>query len=190
MRSLKIIVCLLIFLFISFRYGFAFTTNNTTITRTFDKNEAAIGQSIAVTVTFTNSETSDLRGFYYAEQIPQGLAVTTTSVKINGNPISNYFFESGSVGDVYPGNVAYRWILETPSEFSENNPISTDSIVEIIYSVTSARAGTFNFDEFNWVGYYQGSSRAAFGNSEDVDKKTIRFRGISDFIFILLLDDL
>src|SRR4030067_1518761 len=148
MRNLKIIVCFLIFLCISSGYVFGFTTNNTTIARTFNKSDAAINELITVTVTFTNSEASSLRGFYYAEQIPEGLVVNTTSVKINGNTVSNYIFESGSVGDVYPGNVVYRWILETPTAFSENNPISTDSIVEIIYSVSSTQAGTFNLDEF------------------------------------------
>jgi hypothetical protein len=175
MRNLKIIVCLLIFLFTFSGYVFGFTTNNTTITRSFDKSEAPVGQSIAVTVTFTNSEAASLRGFYYAEQVPQGLVVNTTSVKIDGSAIFNYVFESGSVGDVYTGNVVYRWILETPAAFSENNPISSGSAVEIIYSLSLSQAGTFHLDEFSWVGYYQGGSRAAFGHSEDTDKGTIAF---------------
>ena len=178
MRNLKItawLFGLLIFLSASSGDVFGFTTNNTTITRTFDKSEVAIGQSIAVTVTFTNNEAASLRGFYYSEQVPEGLVVSTTSVKINGNAISNYIFESGSVGDVYPGNEVYRWILETPITFSENNSISTDSIVEIVYSVGSTQPGTFHLDEFSWVGYYQGGSRAAFGHSEVVDRGTIAF---------------
>ena len=178
MRNLKITVWLfwlLIFLSASSGDVFGFTTNNTTITRTFNKSDAAINELITVTVTFTNSEAASLRGFYYAEQIPQGLVVSTTSVKINGNTISNYIFESGSVGDVYPGNVVYRWILETPTAFSENNPISSGSTVQIVYSISSIQAKTFNLDEFHWVGYYQGGSKAAFGHSEDADKKAIRF---------------
>ena len=90
MRNLKIIVCLLIFLCISSGYVFGFTTNNTTITRTFNKNEAAINELITVTVTFTNSEESSLRGFYYADQIPEVLVVSATSVKINGNTVSKW----------------------------------------------------------------------------------------------------
>ena len=73
MRNLNIIIFLFIFLCTSFGYAFSFTTNNTTVTKTFNKSDAAINELITVTVTFTNSEAASLRGFYYAEQIPQGL---------------------------------------------------------------------------------------------------------------------
>jgi uncharacterized repeat protein (TIGR01451 family) len=109
-----------------------FSTNNTTLTRVFDKNEAPIGDLITVTVTYTNSETSSLRGFYYADQVPQGLTLSTTSVKINGSSVSNYTHEAGSPGDVYAGNIVHRWILETPTSFSENNPVTSGSNVQIV----------------------------------------------------------
>ena len=170
-KLIPILICLSL-IFIS--HVFSFTTNNTTITRVFDKNVAGINDPITVTLTLTNNESSSVLGFYYAEQIPQGLVVSTTSVKINGVTVSNYIFESGSIGDVYPGNVVYRWILETPNAFTENNPIPSGMSTEIVYSITSAQAGTFNLDEFDWVGYYQGGSEAAFGHSEVGDKKSIR----------------
>jgi len=59
------------------------------------------------------------------------------------------------------------------------NPISPGSEIEIVYSISSSQPGGFNFDEFNWVGYYQDAAagmRAAFGHSEDVDKQTITFK--------------
>jgi hypothetical protein len=67
---------------------------------------------------------------------------------------------------------------ELPPSFGENNPVSQDSTVEIVYTVTSSNAGAFSFDEFNWVGYYQDASvgmRSAFGYSENDDQQTIRF---------------
>ncbi|MBE9575057.1 MAG: cadherin-like domain-containing protein [Proteobacteria bacterium] len=171
------ILCLL---FVLSSAAFGFSTHNTTVSRTFDPVEAAVRESITVRVTFTNSEANNLRGFYYTEQIPQGLTVDTESiaVKINDNPVSNYIFESGSVGDVYPGYIPHRWVLETPPTFAENNPIPPNYTVEIVYSVSSTQEGTFDFDEFNWVGYYQNAAegeREAFGHSEDADKQTITF---------------
>jgi len=67
---------------------FGFSTHNGAIFRTFDRVQSEAGGSITVTVRFTNAETSDLRGFYYTEHIPEGLGVDTGSVKINGSAIS------------------------------------------------------------------------------------------------------
>jgi parallel beta-helix repeat protein len=172
-KILRIVAYLTVFIIATSGYIFGFTTNNTAITRTFDKNSAAINELITVTVHFTNNESTGLRGFYYAEEVPQALVVNTVSVKINGSSISSYVFESGSAGDVYPGNIVYRWILETPTAFLENHPLASGSTVEIVYTLNSGQAGTFNLDEFDWAGYYAGGSRAAFGHSENSDKKSL-----------------
>jgi hypothetical protein len=176
-KSFLIFLYFLLYLFESTVFGFS--THSTTIFRSFDKDEAVVGESIVVTVSFVNEDAYELRGFYYAEQIPDGLSVNTSSVKIDGSTISNYVGESGSSGDVYPDFVPYRWVFETPTIFfAENNPISSGSTVEIVYSISSSQAGAFNLDEFNWVGYYQDAlagMRAAFGHSENVDKQTITF---------------
>ena len=144
-----LIVCFLVFLSTSTS---GFSTHSTTIFRSFDKDEAVVGESIVVTVSFVNAEANDLHGFYYAEQIPDGLSVDTISVQIDGSTITNYAVESGSSGDVYPGSVPYRWVLETPTTFAENNPIPENATVEIVYTITSTQTGTFDFDEFSWVG--------------------------------------
>lgn len=154
-----------------------FTTHNTTISRTFDREEAIAGEAITVTVSFTNIEVNDLRGFYYTEYIPEGLSVNAISVKIAGNNVSSYLVDIGSSGEVYPGFIPYRWVLETPPDFSENNPLSSD-LLEIIYTVTSPNIGTFNFNEFSWVGYFLSAAegeRAAFGHSEASDIVAVRF---------------
>jgi len=174
-KLLLIIFCLL-FLCVGPSYGYS--THDTTISRPFDKAEAGVNDPITITVTFTNLEANALRGFYYADQIPEGLSINPVSVRIGGNDASSYIVESGSSGDVYAGYIPYRWVLEAPTAFEEDNPVPQDSTVEIVYSVSSSQAGTFHLDEFHWVGYYQNASegeRAAFGHSEETDKKTITF---------------
>ena len=176
MKTLRLFLILLCFLFFCVSPVFGFSTHSTTISRAFDKEVAVVGESITVTLSFTNEEAHGLRGFYHTEQIPDGLSVNTVSVKIDGTGISNYVVESGSSGEIYPGSVPYRWALETPTDFAGNNPIPENSTVEIVYTVTSSQAGSFNFDEFSWVGYYQTApeeERAAFGHSEDGDKQDI-----------------
>ena len=178
MKALKLSLVMMCLILLANSHALGFSTHNTTISRTFDTVETGVDGSITVTVDLTNSEANDLKGFYYAEHVSQGLTISTISVKIDGNDISDYLFESGSVGDVYPGCIVCRWILETPTTFDENNTISSGSTVQIVYSVSSGQEGTFHFDEFNWVGYYQNTpevERAAFGHSEADDQKTITF---------------
>ena len=109
-----LIVCFIVFLSASTS---AFSTHSTTISRSFDRYEAVVGEPITVTVNFTNEEPYDLRGFYYTEQVPGALSIVTESVQIDESTISNYAGESGSSGDVYPGSIPYRWILESPTDF-------------------------------------------------------------------------
>ena len=178
MKIFKSTIIVLVIFFLASSFTFGYSTHSIAVSRIFDKEEAVVSEPITVTVNFTNLESNDLRGFYYTEHIPQGLTVNIISTKLNGVDISNYIQEAGWSGVVYDGCILYRWILEAPSNFTENNPISQNSVLEIVYSFSSSQAGSFNFDEFHWVGYYQtapADQRSAFGHSEDTDKQTIIF---------------
>lgn len=155
----------------------AFTTHNTTLSRSFDKLEEITGGTIRVTVSFANLETASLRGFFYSDHIPQGLTVNTESVVLNGSPVNGYTYETGVAGDVWAGSITHRWTLETPADFSENNPVQSGASVQIVYLLTSSRRGTFQLKEFNWAGYFQNASDAAFGHSESSDARTVEFQG-------------
>ncbi|RJP92382.1 MAG: hypothetical protein C4518_06940 [Desulfobacteraceae bacterium] len=178
MKRIKLLLlsCLLS-LFFSHAWGFS--SHHILITRTFNTLETAVGNPLFVTVNFTNNETVEIRGFFFTEQIPSGLSVKTESVTINGKSISDYIVEAGSEGDVNTKYIPYRWILESPPLFEENNPINSSGSLEIIYTVSSSRADSFRFDQFNWAGYYQklpdDDEKAAFGHSEITDKQTITF---------------
>lgn len=175
MKSTRIIFEGLAALFILAGNVFAFSTHNVTLERTFNKVQERVNEQITVTATLINQESNPLRGVYFAEHIPQGLSVQTVSVKVDGNNVSNYATETGLSGDVYAGCVPHRWILETPSAFSENNPIASGGSVEIVYLLSATQSGAFVLSEFNWVGYYQASADAAFGYSETSDSKTLGF---------------
>ena len=175
MRPTRIIFAGLAALFILAGNVFAFSTHNVTLERTFNKVQEHVNEQITVTATLINQESNSLRGFYFAEHIPQGLSVQTVSVKVDGNNVSNYVTETGLSGDVYAGCVPHRWILETPSAFSEDNPVASGRSVEIVYLLSTTQSGTFVLSEFNWVGYYQASSDPAFGYSEASDRQTLSF---------------
>jgi hypothetical protein len=176
-KVVKLTFVAILSLFLSFDsvYGYSTHPTSTNISRNFDKLETSRADAITVTTTFFHLTGNDLRGFYYTEHIPEGLVVNTISVKINGNDITNHMVESGSNGDVYPGYVPFRWILEIPPSFAENNPLSPYDSLVIVYTVTALHVGAFNFDEFSWVGYFQSAQAAAFGYSEQIDKQSIKF---------------
>jgi hypothetical protein len=156
----------------------AFSSHNTTLSRTVSPLQCPVNDVISVTARFTSFETDDLHGFYYVDNIPEGLSVVTEGVRFGGHDISNYVVEVGSSGDVYADCVPYRWILETPPDFLENNPIGFNDTIEIAYSITSISEGDYHLNDYHWVGYYDQAPlelRAAFGHSDAGDEKTITF---------------
>ena len=177
----------------------AFSTHNTTLTRSFNKLQVVAGESIRVTVSFSNLETSSLRGFYYSDHIPEDLFVTTQSVTINGSPVTSYSYESSASGQVWTGCVTHRWILETPADFSENNPVLSGGTARIIYTLSSKQSGTFALNEFNWAGYFPSHLAPAFGHSQSSDIKVLKYYDednpllektpIPQGALLLLLDD-
>jgi len=166
--------CLLVF-FSSPVAGFS--THATIVYRVFDSEKALVGEPITVTVSFLNLEPNDLRGLYYTEQIPFGLFVNTVHTRIAGENVS-FTQECGVCGEIYNDYTPHRWILELPPSFAENNPVSQDTMVEIVYTVTSSDPGVFSLDEFSWVGLYQNAPaglRTAFGYSQPQDQQPISF---------------
>ncbi len=155
--------------------AFGFTSGNSALRRTFSGNTAAINSPIRVTVVFTNGETSALRGFFYTDQLPSSLSVTTLDLTLNGQSVSNFTFESGLEGDVYPGCTPRRWRLETPPGFTEANPIPARGVVRITYGVASATAGSFTLRDFTWAASFLNRTNTTFGCSEAADPQTLEF---------------
>ncbi|MGO9585226.1 MAG: hypothetical protein ACLP2Y_03315 [Limisphaerales bacterium] len=155
--------------------AFGFQSDNSSLTRSFNKTVALANSQIVVTVNFTNGGTAASRGFYYADQVPSGLAVSTLNLMVNGNVVTNYLFESGQDGDVYPGCTPYRWVLEQPTNFTQANPIPLQAPVQIVYAITSSVSNIFNLQQFNWVGFSPATTNASFGYSETADQQSVIF---------------
>ncbi len=150
----------------------AFSTHDTTITRSFDKSSAAVGESIVVSVLFTSLESAELRGFYYADHVPDGVDVETVAVRLDGSEIDDILYEMNAAA-VYPEHTTHRWILEVPPDFTANNALAESVSLEIVYSIGVASEGAFSFEEFHWVGQFESGARPAFGHSEDSDHQEI-----------------
>ncbi|MBE9575055.1 MAG: hypothetical protein IMF20_08025 [Proteobacteria bacterium] len=86
-RSYATVPLVLCLLFLLNNVAFGFSTHNTTVSRTFNPVEAVVSESITVTVNFTTEEVNDLRGFYYTDQIPEGLTVNTVRKKPPGSDL-------------------------------------------------------------------------------------------------------
>jgi hypothetical protein len=155
--------------------AFGFSTDGSMLARNFSRSVAGTNSGIAVTTTFTNGTSLPLRGFYYAEQLPSALTVTPVSIKLNGINVTNYIFETGQDGDVYADCTPWRWVLEQPRDFAQNNPVPVGGIVQIVYSVTSASFGTFSLTEFEWTAFATAATNASLGYSETADKQSVTF---------------
>jgi len=160
---------------LSLPVAFGFQSDNSSLTRSFNKTVTLASSQIVVTVNFTNGGTAASRGFYYADQVPSGLTVSTLSLLLNGKAVTNYLFESGQDGDVYPGCTPYRWLLEQPTNFTQANPIPPQAPGQIIYAITSSVSNIFNLQQFSWVGFDPTMTNASFGYSETTDQQSVIF---------------
>src|SRR5205823_5710751 len=115
----------------------SFQSDNSSLTRSFNMTLALTNTPITVTANFSNAALVTLRGFSYSEQLPASILVQPVSVKLNGLTVTNYIFETGVNGDVYPERIPYRWVLEEPTSFTEANPIPALTGVQIVYAVSS-----------------------------------------------------
>jgi len=132
---------------------------------------------VTVTVAFTNSAVFGLRGFFYGEQLPSDLCVAPISVSVNGQSITNYRLESGMDADVYPGLTPWRWSLELPPSFAENNPVPAGSRVEIVYSVWAPMPGVYVLRFFDWAAEASDTGLAQFGTSGPADQTSLAVSG-------------
>ncbi len=157
--------------------AFGFSTHNVVVSREFDAVTTRVDEPVHVTLTLANMESHRLRGFYYAEHIPPGLTVETGSVRIDGDEILDYLFESGAVGSVYPESRVVRWVFETPTHYAQSHPVPPAATVEIAYALRAGAEGEFRLDEFHWVGYFedaQEGEKAAFGFSDSEDQEVVQ----------------
>jgi hypothetical protein len=155
--------------------AWGFSTEFSSLARNFDPTSAVTNTPTMVTATFTNAGGVALRGFCYSEQIPSGLKVALLGLRINGRSVTNYTFESGQDSDVYPGYTPYRWVLETPTGFTENNPVPANTTLQVQYSLTSPLVGSFSLQQFGWVGYNPANTNASFGYSGSNDAQLVSF---------------
>jgi len=175
-KILKIFLIAFLTILISVHWVYGYSSHNTSIRRVVNKTVAEVNEAVTVTVLFKNLENDDLRGFFYVEQIPEGMSVNTNHLKIDGVDVSNYIVEIGGVGELYNGYYPIRWVLEEPVGFEQENPIGPNSILEIVYTLAAESSGEFAVGQYNWVGNYPNAEvgqRAAFGYSDQTDEVII-----------------
>ncbi len=127
---------------------------NLSYQREFDPSNLTIelGSPLRVTVSLVNNESTTYRGVYFTEQIHNNFSVQTIGVKINGIDVLNYQTSTGSVGDVYNNHIPYYWLLETPPNYPENNPIQSGDSLTIIYQLIGTQSGSYNFNKDGILG--------------------------------------
>ncbi|MGC3959706.1 MAG: hypothetical protein QM813_17800 [Verrucomicrobiota bacterium] len=134
-----------------------------TLSRALERTTAQTNAAMIVTVRFTNTSPNAVRGFYYADQLPSALNVTTLSVRLNGVATTNYTEEIGLDGDVYSGCTPHRWLFERPEKPTVTNQIPAQATAEIVFALTATNSGTFALQPAAWVGFDRVLTNALFG---------------------------
>ena len=156
--------------------AFGFSSDpNSRIAISLDSKVALTSTPIRITATFTNGGTNALRGFVFAQQIPTKLTVAMVGVTLNGRSVTNCTLEAGYDGDLLPGYTPWRWRFETPTNFSEVNPVSSAMVAQIVFTISSSSTGAFSLAAFSWAAKNQGTTNAAFGFSEKADERPFKF---------------
>lgn len=141
------------------------THGEVAVSRTFSKAQVSPGQVVTVTITVQiGSIEGAFRGFYLSDAIPSALALGSDSVVADSGSLA-VVRESSAAGATYPNCVNRRWVLETPPDWLENQPLAVSSSLVVSYDVSvpaAAQPGEIKFPGFNWVGMI-----AALGDSGD-----------------------
>lgn len=133
------------------------------------------GGTITVTIAITNNEDVALRGLYYSDQVPDGWAVGTANVSVNGSSIVDYTFEQGYAGEICAGFAPRRWALETPQGegiFAPTHPIlASGGTARIVFTmiVSGGTGGDYSAGHDAWAGWLATASTgtAVFGYQGD-----------------------
>ena len=129
------------------------------VIRTVNMTSQLVDEPITVTAMLTNTGSSDVHGFYYADHLHPDLEVSTVSVIVDEVETTGYTYEVGFIDEVYAGSVTHRWVIETPPEFSENLPVASTCV--IVYTVSSATELYYTLPGYTWAG------RDVFGYETD-----------------------
>jgi len=124
-----------------------------------------IGDTIWVEMTLTNNEASTIRGLTYSEQIPNSIDVIYGYTRMNDQEYDGIMTEIGAANEINQNYTPYRWVFQTPPDFSEAGSLESGDNVTIRYGFTSSSSISFDFNSDNWFGgLVSGDTlRALFG---------------------------
>jgi uncharacterized repeat protein (TIGR01451 family) len=148
----------------------AFTTDTLIVASRYRSADTMTpGDTLTIQFQIQNGGSSPLRGFFLSDQVPLGLSVLESSIRIDGVELGGHTCEIGEAGDTYEGNVPCRWVLETPPDFSEGTPIPPGAVAEIECLLSCQQTGVHVFKNFNWAGAIPSGVDTAhvFGYDDD-----------------------
>jgi hypothetical protein len=176
-KALSTLVLLVAWLGIAWGYS---GSAQITVKRTMSATSVAQGGSASVTLTASiGSVASAIRGFYVTDYVPGGFTVSNVTVTKNGTAITTRIKRETNAGQTtYPGFTLERWALETPTAWSENNPLDPMTTLVITYTLSvpsSATVKTYAMPGFSWVAMIpsQGTTGDIYGYEEPAPSLTV-----------------
>ncbi len=146
------------------------------INATYTLNDTAmtIDDTLIITRTVTNNESSALTSFYLYENLPNEFSIISHSVTINNIPV-NYDYPTPTTSTSYTNQTEYYWVLDYPGTNGTYDLfIQPNDVVVVEYKVTCSTVGTYDLPLHTLTAH--NGTTGLFGFSDSLQ---IRFYDIS-----------
>jgi hypothetical protein len=146
-------------------------------TRNLQDSLLGCADTIAVTVSLSNTEPDSLRNLYFADHVPEPFFdIFTEEVQVNGTVLADteYVYEVGLADEVYAGTVPHRWVIEVPPDSLGNRSCSqildpSSGTLQIVYTARCTTGGTHYLPSYTWAGQLtSGDLMETFGYTDSV----------------------
>jgi len=130
-------------------------------------NDISTEDTLTITRTIKNNETFTLHNLYLTDNLPQEFEITSYSLNLNGEPITNYF--SGPLfNQVIPNYITYRWVIDDPNPNDElNHFVDPDDSLELTYRIICQTNGDYTLP-FHTLCFY-GNLTGFFTTSDSIN---------------------
>ncbi len=160
--------------------------------RTFSPDTSVLtGDTIWITIQITNNEIDTTKGIVFSDQIPSNIEVIDDGIRINTIIYGDYIYEIGYPGEVYTSHIPYRWVFQTPPDFTDTGYLLPGDIATIEYGLTTNIDTSFIFNQDSWYcGFVSTDSLFPLFGFDSINTINISFRNTIPNISPIAVNDL
>lgn len=182
----KIVLIALLVIFVtssSFAVSDAIHPNTVQVVSLYELSSAVVtvDDTVTVTRTFVNNESSALTSFYMQDVLPDEISIVSQSVKVN-NVVVNYDFPTPVSSSEFTNYTEYQWVLDYPGvNGTYDLYIQPDDTVVVEYKIATSTVGTYDLPLHSFIAHngttglfgFSDTVTVQFGVSLDIDDEKV-----------------